>query len=384
MLIETSEGVARFCEQLRGRPYIAIDTEFMGEKTYFPRLCLIQVAHGEHAAAIDALARGIDLSPLAELLGDSAMVKVLHSGRQDLSILKRGTGRFPAPIFDTQIAAAVCGMGEQPGYDKLVARMLEEEIDKASQATDWSLRPLSERQIAYALGDVTHLCRVYDRLLEELEERGRAHWIREEMEALGDPAQHESDPEGRYRRIKMRRPTRRSLAILRELASWRERTAMERDLPRGWVVRDDALSEIALNEPRDPRQLGRIRGIKEGTARGGDGRAMLAAMRRALETPNDDWPPLPERKGGPSADDSMVALLQALLRLRCDEHEVATRMVATRDDLEHIALGDRDDIAALSGWRREVFGADALALRDGHLALTGEQGRVVARTLSEE
>ena len=262
MLITDSAALASFCDAVRGAPYIAVDTEFMREKSYFARLCLVQVAHGDHAAAIDPLASGMDMGPLRDLLSDTSTVKVLHSAVQDLEIFLQKIGAVPAPVFDTQIAAAVCGHGDQPGYAKLVGSMLGEQLDKASQATDWSLRPLSDRQIAYALGDVTHLCRIYEILLDELDTNGRGEWVAEDMEALLEPSRYQVVPGEAYRRIKMRRPKRRDLAVLRELAAWREETAMARDTPRNWIVRDDALAEIALHRPNDRNQLGRVRTLK--------------------------------------------------------------------------------------------------------------------------
>ncbi|MDH5672752.1 MAG: ribonuclease D [Myxococcales bacterium] len=380
MLICTTEELAAFCAPLRGAPYVAIDTEFMSDRTYFPQLCLIQIAHGTRSAAIDALAAGLNLAPLAELLAASDVLKVMHAGRQDLQILERATGVVAAPYFDTQIAASVCGHGDQPGYDRLVRELLGRDVDKASQATDWSRRPLTERQVKYALGDVTHLCDVYEALAAELERSGRGSWIEEEMLGLLELATQAVEPEQAYRRIKLRRGSPRSLAILRELAAWRERAAIERDLPRGWVVRDDALAELAQNPARDRQQLARVRGLKDAVARGADGKALLAAIERGRALADEDCPQPPERPPERDYDESMVALLQALLRLRCDAHGVAPRLVATRTELEAIAAEGDVDVAALRGFRREIFGEDALALREGRLTLTGEDGRVVSRS----
>jgi ribonuclease D len=266
----------------------------------------------------------------------------------------------------------VCGHGDQPGYAKLVGAMLDVPIDKASQAVDWSVRPLSERQITYALGDVTHLCRIYEMLVDELRQNGRAEWVAEDMAALLDPSRYRVEPGEAYRRIKLRRPKRRDLAVLRELAAWREETAMERDLPRSWVVRDEALAEIAVHRPQHPDQLARVRGLKPHVAKGADGSALLAAVVRALAVPEDEWPAVTKGRAPISGHESLVALLQALLRLRCDAHGVAMPMVAKRDDLDRIATEDDPDVPALHGWRRRIFGADALELRAGRLALTGD------------
>jgi len=379
MLIVDSLTLYEFCDQIRDAPYIAVDTEFMREKSYDPYLCLIQVAYGEHSAAIDPLANGMDLTPLTDLLRDRGITKVLHAAAQDLEIFLNLLGEVPGPIFDTQIAAAVCDMGEQPGYARVVEALLGIQIDKSSQLTDWSLRPLSQRQVTYAIGDVTHLCEVYEKLVEQLESSGRTSWIEQDMKELQDPSKYRVLPEVAYKRIKIRRPKRRTLAVLRELAAWRESTAKSRNIPRKWVVADDALSEIAQNLPQNTKQLGRVRKLKANNA---DGDALLAAVRRGLAVSDDDMPPLPAKKATVYADDSLVALLQALLRLRCEANGVAMKMVANRADLEKLAGLKKPDVRALHGWRREVFGNDALALLQGKLALTGRKGRVA--TLGEE
>ena len=377
MIINTSDALSQFCEALRGAPYIAVDTEFMRERSYYARLCLVQVAYGEHAAAIDPLADGLDMSPLRDLLCDPDTVKVLHAATQDLEIFLTKIGQVPAPVFDTQIAATVCGLGEQPGYAKLVSELLGVTIDKASQNTDWSLRPLSRRQLTYALGDVTHLCKVYERLVAQLDQTGRSEWVTEEMAALLDASRYRVDPAEAWRRIRIRRPSRRSLVILQALAMWREEQAMARDVPRKWVMRDEALIEIAQNPPKSSSDLARVRSMKPNVARGDDGAAMLDAVKRALASPEDSWPTPPKR--GPRLDVSgpLVALLQTLLNHRCEAHDVAPSIVAKRADLERIASEEEPDVPALKGWRRAIFGADALELRAGRLALTGGEGAVV-------
>lgn len=375
MLINDTSALEDFCDAVRGAPYIAVDTEFLQESTYYAELCLVQIAYGEHAAAIDPLGKGIDFSSLRELLCDESTVKVLHSATQDLKIFLHKMGQVPGPVFDTQIAATVCGHGDQPGYATLAAALLDVQIDKASQAVDWSLRPLTDRQLEYALGDVTHLCRIYELLREELERNGRAQWVAEEMTALLDPTRYRTDPRAAYRRVKLRRPTRRDLAVLRDLAAWREETAVARNQPRNWIVRDDALAEIAVHLPNDKEQLARVRGLKPQVAKGEDGRALLATVRRALDAPESEWPTVPDSKPPLVGHESRVALLQALLRLRSETHGVSTGMIANRADLDRLATEDEPDIAALSGWRREIFGADALDLLAGRVALTGaEQG----------
>lgn len=383
MLITDNDRLTEFCDQLRGAPYLAVDTEFMREKTYHARLCLVQVAWGEHAAAIDPLAPDLDLTPLKELLANESSIKVLHSAVQDLGIFLQGMGHVPGPVFDTQIAASFCGFGHQPGYAVLVDSMLGVKVDKASQAVDWSIRPLSNRQLEYALGDVTHLCQVYERLVSELDAQGRTAWVEEEMAALLDPDRYVTRPEEAYRRVKIRRPSPQQLAVLRELAAWRETQAMERDIPRGWLLRDEALAEIAQHLPEDSAALARVRGLKEHVAHGADGRALLRRVAMALELPEEDWPIIKERGPAPGpGHDSLVALLQALLRLRSDANGVATAMIANRADLERIAAEDEPDVEALGGWRRQIFGEAALDLKAGRLALTGSgDGAREVRTL---
>jgi len=377
MLITTSSALLEFCHALRGAPYIAVDTEFLREKRYYAQLCLVQVAYGDHAACIDPLAPGIDLSPLRELLMDESSIKVLHSATQDLEIFLQILGAVPTPIFDTQIAASVCGLGEQPGYASLVQAMLDIRIDKSSQATDWSRRPLSQRQLDYALSDVTHLCKVYEILVAKLERTGRTAWVSEEMEALHNPDRYVQDPWTAWQRIRIRRADRKALAVLRELAAWRERQAVARNLPRNWVIHNDALSEIAQTRPRTVEKLARVRRLKDAVARGRDGAKLLACIERALASPEADWPPSKKTARALSGHEDLVLLLRTLLHRECAAHEVAPSLVAGKRDLERIATEDEPDLPALQGWRREVFGAKALALCAGRLALTGGQGKVV-------
>ncbi len=377
MLITTSSALAEFCHALRGVPYIAVDTEFMREKSYYAHLCLVQVAYGEHVAAIDPLVEGLDLGPLRELLCDPTIVKVFHSAVQDLEIFLVKIGQIPAPLFDTQIAAAVCGLGDQPGYAKVVAELLDVQIDKSSQVTDWSLRPLSERQMDYALSDVTHLCDVYELLLDRLASSDRTSWVGDDMDALLDPTRYRVEPIEAWRRIKLRRPKPKTLAVLRQLAAWRESVAMERDIPRNWIARDEVLVGVAQGLPRTVNDLAKVRGIKPQLARGRDGEALLRAVQEGLDSPRDSWPEVGPTKPRLSGHESLVALLQALLQQRCQAFGVSMPVVAKRADLDRIATEDNPDVPALCGWRREVFGADALELRAGRLALTGRQGDVV-------
>ena len=378
MIISTSEEVASFRQSLSGCAYVAVDTEFLWEKTYRPTLCLIQIAGGREAAAIDVLAPGVDLSPIYGLLVDPGILKVFHSASQDLEILYGVSGYVPRPVFDTQIAATVCGYGEQPSYAHLVQEILGVKLDKSAQHTDWSLRPLDKSQIEYAIKDVLHLGPVYEALDRRLSESGRRDWVVEDMARLEDEGAYRNDPRSAWRKVRMRRPTRRALAILREMAEWREKTAMRRNLPRPWVMKDGALSEIALNAPESPERLARVRDLPRGFSHRRDARDVLDAVKRALALPPDEWPELKKTTGGLGGSDTEVALLHALLKLRCEEHGVAQRMVASRNDLARLASGDLDDVKSVRGWRRAVFGEDALALMEGKIALTRVRGEVRA------
>jgi ribonuclease D len=373
-LLTTTAEVAALCEELAREPYVAIDTEFMRDRTYYPKLCLVQLAGAKRHAAIDPLASGIDLAPLFELLANPAVLKVFHAARQDIEVFYRLTGAVPTPLFDTQLAAMVCGYGEEVGYETLVSQIAKGRIDKSSRFTDWSRRPLSAQQLAYALGDVIHLRVIYERLERQLEQSGRREWVAQELAELTDPATYEQNPGDAWKRIKVRSRDPRFLAILRALAAWRESEAQRRDLPRNRIVRDDLLLEIAANRPTTPEELAKLRRIsldRQGTE------GAVAAVRTALalperELPRLEPPPKPVRGLGP-----VIELLRVLLKLKCEEHRVAQRLVANAGDLEAIATEDRPEVAALKGWRFEVFGRAALALKRGELALAIADGRIV-------
>ncbi|MCB9780798.1 MAG: ribonuclease D [Alphaproteobacteria bacterium] len=371
MLIQTTADLVAFCAQVADAPYLAVDTEFLREKTYFAKLCLVQVAFGEHAAAIDPLADDIDLQPLWDLLADPRIIKVLHAADQDLEILLQHMGTLPRPVFDTQIAATVCDMGEQPGYARLVSSIVGIELDKSSQVTDWSRRPLTDKQLAYALADVTHLCVVYETLEQRLKRTKRLAWVAEDMAALADESRFRNDPREAWKRVKMRRTKRRILAVLRELAAFRESEAQKRDLPRGWLVKDEALVEIAMNLPRSVDDLKHVRKLSEKQATGSIGKGLLAAVEAGLAVPDDECPTQKARRRRVEGNENLVALLQALLKLRCDKYGVAQSMVATRKHLDELSVDDEPEIPCMSGWRYKLFGKDALALMRGELALTG-------------
>lgn len=376
MLLQTQSDLDAFCRALAGVPYLAVDTEFVRDRTYFAKLCLVQVAHGDHAAAIDPLVPDLDLTPLWALLHDPSILKVFHAAEQDLEILLRLSGRLPAPAFDTQLAATVCGHGDRPGYATLVKALLDVDLDKASQTTDWALRPLTDRQVTYALGDVTWLCQVYERLRDELAATGRGAWIADELAALSDPDRFVPDPDAAWMRLRVRRPTARTLVVLRALAAWREKMAVRRDLPRAWVARDDALVEIAEHLPEDADALARVRSIKPAVAHGGDGRAILATVAKALATPRETWPDAPVAPSHGAGHDALVHLLGALLALRCDAHGVSRALVASRDDLDTLAADPSADVPCASGWRAKVFGDEARRLLAGDLTAAVVDGAV--------
>jgi ribonuclease D len=377
-LITTTDELAAFCKPLANTEFVAVDTEFMRERTYWPKLCLAQVAGPDEAAAIDALAEGIDLAPLDELMANPKVLKVFHAARQDIEIFYLRMNTVPTPIFDTQVAAMVCGHGEAASYETLATRLAKARIDKSSRFTDWARRPLSERQIAYALSDVTHLRVVYEKLQRQLEKTGRLPWIAEEMAVLNDPATYRADPELAWRRLRPRGANPRMLATLKEVAAWRERTAQRIDIPRQRLLRDEQLLEIASHAPKTNEELALTRGLGRGFADGWQGREVLEAVERAAKLPEAELPVRDKQPEQLRASSAVVDLLRTLLRLRCDEADVATRLVASSDELDRIAAGKRD-VHALSGWRREIFGKDAIDLVEGRvaLALSGEHARLI-------
>jgi ribonuclease D len=381
--ITTTEALAALCDRLRGADYVTVDTEFMREKTFWPKLCLVQVAGPEEAAIIDPLVEGLDLAPLFGLMADPGVLKVFHAARQDIEIFFHLSGKVPHPVFDTQVAAMVCGFGESVGYETLISKLAGARVDKSSRFTDWSQRPLTERQLQYALSDVTHLRPAYDRLRRKLDRTGRAHWLEEEMAVLTDPATYSVEPEEAWKRLKVRTDKPRFLAILREIAAWREREAQRKDLPRSRVLRDEALLEIAAHAPASVDDLARTRGLGRSVAEGRWGTELLGAVQRGLELPAADCPKVEPRVEPPPGIAPIVDLLRVLLKMRCEDQEVAPKLVANGGDLEAIAADDEADVPALKGWRRELFGEDALALKSGRLALAVDKKRVRIVPLGE-
>jgi ribonuclease D len=375
-LIASNEALDQLCRRLAADAFITVDTEFMRERTYFPELCVVQLAGAHEVAVIDAQADGIDLTPLGALLANPAVMKVFHAARQDIEIFVLRFGAVPTPLFDTQIAAMVAGFGDQVSYEALVGGLTGGAIDKAHRFSDWSARPLSPAQIAYAAADVTHLRDVYSRLRARLEEDGRIEWVAEEMAALTDPALYRVNPDSAWERLRPRSGNRRFLGRVQALAAWREREAQRVNIPRQRLVKDEALLEIAATAPADVNALARVRTVTRGFAEGRIGEALLDAVAAAAKIPDSALPPAPPPRDAQRPSPALLALLKVLLAAKCEYHHVAPRLVASSDDLERLALEDAPAIPALHGWRREVFGEDALALKQGRISLAAD-GRQV-------
>jgi len=375
-LITTTEALAAVCDRISRHPFVTVDTEFLRETTFWPKLCVIQLASDDEAVAIDALAEGLDLAPVFELMANPAIVKVFHAARQDVEIVWNLAKMVPAPLFDTQVAAMVCGFGDQVSYGELVQSVCEIPVDKSSRFTDWSRRPLSEAQITYALADVTHLRDVYRWLSARLEKTGRTSWLADEMQTLTSASTYEQHPDNAWERLRNRARKPRDLAVLMEIAAWREREAQSRDVPRSRVLKDDIMIEIALAAPRTADLLGQLRSFPRGMERSRSGADLLAAVERGIARDPKTLPRI-ERERRSNGGGATVELLKVLLRQVSERHGVAAKMIATVDDLEAIASDDRANVAAMAGWRRELFGAKALELKHGRLALTVEEGKVV-------
>ncbi|HTW34821.1 MAG TPA: ribonuclease D [Rhizomicrobium sp.] len=381
--VTNTKDLKALVAELEEAQYIALDTEFMRDQTYWPKLCLLQVAAPGIEAIIDPLSEEIDLAPFFKLLKSPKIVKVLHASRQDIEIFYHQGGLIPDPLFDTQIAAMVAGFGESASYETLARKLAHAEIDKSARFTDWSRRPLSKRQLEYALADVTHLRVIYEALAKQLERTGRTSWVAEEIKALQDPGLYKLDPTTAWKRLKPRTSNKRFLAILAALAEWREREAQTRDLPRNRVIKDEALMEIAAHPPADSAGLEHIRAVPKGFATSRLGKGLLEALAKGQtgEPPDGIEPERPRRKREPSA--SSIDLLKTLLRLRAEEAGVAPRLIANAEDIERIAAREDQGVAALTGWRADVFGHDAKALRDGKLAIALEKGEAVVVELEE-
>ena len=375
-MIATTSDLSAAVERLRVHPVITVDTEFLRETTFWPKLCVIQMASPTEAVVVDALAEGIDLTPFFSLMGDEKVLKVFHAARQDIEIIWHEAGFVPTPVFDTQVAAMVLGFGDSIAYDQLVQRLTSATIDKSSRFTDWSRRPLSEAQMAYAISDVTHLRDVYAKLASQLEKRGRAHWMQGEMATLTSPETYRQAPEDAWKRIggRIRKP--RDLAILIEVAAWREREAQSRDVPRSRILKDDTLFEIAAQAPDTPEKLSHVRMVPKGWERSRSGQELIEAVKLGIARDPASLPAINTPRSLSNGASATVELLKVLLKMVAEKQGVAAKVIATSDDLEAIAENDEADVMALQGWRRELFGEKAIALKHGKLALAIERGKV--------
>ncbi len=360
---------------MAGHPFITVDTEFLRETTYYPLLCVAQIASPDEAVVVDALAPGIDLAPFYALMADERVMKVFHAARQDIEIVWHAAKLIPHPIFDTQVAAMVLGYGDSISYEQLVARITGDSLDKSHRFTDWTRRPLSEAQLAYAISDVTHLRDIYLALVEDLKRRGRADWVEDEMGVLTSPDTYRMEPENAWKRLTTRVRKPKELAVLIEVAAWREQEAQSRDVPRSRVLKDDAIADIAVQAPTTAERLKTLRSLPKGFERSRWGEAIVAAVGRGLAR-DPKTLPLQERAQPAANGAAIVELLKVLLRMISEQHHVAAKVIATVDDLERIAASDNAEVPALSGWRRDLFGNKALALKHGKLALAIEKGRV--------
>jgi ribonuclease D len=376
-LITTTADLAAACERMSRHTFVTVDTEFLRETTYYPLLCVAQMATSEEAVVIDALAQDLDLAPFFELMANEGVLKVFHAARQDIEIVWHQAKLVPRPIFDTQVAAMVLGYGDSISYDQLVQRITGDVIDKSNRFTDWSRRPLSAAQVTYAISDVTHLREVFVSLSADLQSRGRSEWVGEEMEILTSPDTYRADPETAWERLKTRVRKPRELSVLMEVAAWREREAQSRDVPRGRVLKDEAIGDIAMHAPTTTERLASLRSLPRGFERSKWGAEIIEAVKRGLARDLSELPRLDKPRQGVNGS-ATVELLKVLLRMASEQHGVAAKVIATVEDLERIAIDDRADVPALHGWRREMFGEQAIALKRGRLALAVDKGRVVA------
>lgn len=375
-LIDSTEALAALCARLAAEPYVTVDTEFMRERTYFPELCVVQLGGAHEVAVIDAMAPNLDLAPLGTLLADPAVVKVFHACRQDVEIFLLKFGAVPTPLFDTQVAAMVAGFGDQVGYDTLVASLAGGRIDKAHRFSDWQKRPLSAAQVTYAAADVSWLRLVYEALRDRLTREGRFDWVAEEAAILADPATYRTEPEDAWRRIKLRGANPRQLAIVQAVAAWREREAVRVNIPRGRLVKDEQIPELAALAPTSAESLTQVRGLSRGFAEGKSGQSLLAAIAVANALPEHELPRLPRAADTARPSPALVALLKVLLAERANSHHVAARLIASADDIDRLAAEDHPNLPCLAGWRATIFGTDAIRLKSGQLALAARGKRV--------
>ncbi|AAX74135.1 ribonuclease D [Brucella abortus 01-4165] len=383
-LITTTEALEEAVSALAKSDFVTVDTEFIRETTFWPELCLIQMASPDHTALVDALAPGLDLAPFFRLMADEEIVKVFHAARQDIEIVFHLGNLIPSPVFDTQVAAMVCGFGDAISYDQLVQKVTGKHLDKSSRFTDWRRRPLSDKQLDYALADVTYLRDIYLYLKEELQKEGRSEWVNEEMAVLTARQTYDLHPDDAWRRVKARVRKPLELAIVQAVAAWREREARERNVPRGRIIKDDTIAEIAQQQPRDAEALGRLRSIPKGWERSAQAAGLVTAIQSALAIAKEDLPKSPKPSHSPEGSAAAADILKVLLKLVTEEHGVAAKIVANSDDIEKIAAeGDKANVPALHGWRREVFGQKALDLIDGKIGIKFENRRIRAVELRE-
>ncbi|MBX9773150.1 MAG: ribonuclease D [Xanthobacteraceae bacterium] len=375
--ITDTKTLSETCARLARHPFVTVDTEFLRESTYYPKLCVLQMASVDESVVVDALAPDIELRPLFELLADQRVVKVFHAARQDIEICWHEAQMIPAPLFDTQVAAMVLGYGDSISYDQLVHRITGDTLDKSSRFTDWTRRPLSDAQLTYAVSDVTHLRDVYLKLSTDLAKRGRSDWLHDEMRVLTSPETYRMEPEHAWQRLKTRVRKPKELAVLIAVAAWREREAQTRDVPRSRVLKDDVIGDIAIQAPTTIERLASLRSLPKGFERSKWGEAIVEAVKAGLARDPKTLPRFERAKPAVNGQ-ATVELLKVLLRMTSEKHGVAAKVIATVDDLDRIAADDEADVPALSGWRRELFGEKAIALKHGKLALAVERGRVVA------
>ncbi|MXP09194.1 ribonuclease D [Pseudoblastomonas halimionae] len=384
-LITTTEDLADLCDRLAQHDFVAVDTEFMRENTYYPLLCLVQLGNEEEAAAVDPLADDIDLTPMLDLLcKNDEVLKVFHAGGQDVEIFYNLTGTTPQPIFDTQIAMMAVSQSEQIGYANLVESWLGTTVDKGARFTDWSRRPLTDRQLEYAIGDVTYLATIFPMLLEKLVKTGRGAWLNAEMEKLADPANYAVDPDQSWKRVRAGGRNPQMLGRLKALAAWRELEAQDKDIPRGRIARDETIADLASHPPKKQKDLAKVRGLSKTWAENEIGKRLMKTIANAEPLPKDE---MPKRKiGAPlGKEGALVAdLLKLLLKIRAREIEVASRLLTKSDELEALAAGQRSDLPILEGWRYEVFGRDALELVEGRTGFAVENGRLKMSKISDE
>lgn len=380
-LITTTAALNAACERLSKHPFVTVDTEFLRETTFWPKLCVVQLASTDEAVVIDSLADGLDLTSFFSLMNNEKVVKVFHAARQDIEIVWHRAKIIPHPIFDTQVAAMVLGYGDSISYDQLVQRTTGGQIDKSSRFTDWARRPLTQQQVTYAVADVTHLRDVYANLKADLEKKNRTSWLESEMQILTSPSTYEQHPENAWRRLKTRVRKPKEIAVLVEVAAWREREAQSRDVPRGRIVKDDVIGEIAIQQPKTAEALGQLRSIPKGFERSRSGEGILQAVAAGLARDPETLPKFERYKPLSNGASATVELLRVLLRMTAEQNGVAARVIASADDLEAIALDDNADIEALKGWRRELFGQRALKLKRGEVSLAIEDGRVIAKEI---